>query len=709
MKHLCNVIIKNKEWVDNRCKEIVEARSNIKKYFNNDNNMLMSIKRTTSFISSIMIQELNEYKDLNDIGNNMKLTSSMMSVILIEVNKHMELNVDIRSFLEMEKVIRKSYNEIGKQFISDSNTKEEYFKFIAKFFDAFEIEMSVEIAKFSERKALDKIKSSDSNMMINNIEEYKKMKDILLQSEIRFEKLTETTDSAIFINDGLYFTYVNPAAERLTGYSAEELYSMTMLDIVEKQYIDTINKCTMTDEDDNTNEARYEVIIITKDGDKKWVDVSVGAVFLDEKKQLIISAFDISKRKIMEHEIIESKRQYQQLVELLPDAIYVVSENRVILANQAGLEMLGIDSLKGAQEKNVEDFFHSYVDSVPITQESVNNAEFPINYPYVEQKFIRKCDGKPIDVEISAIGVHYGCKDAIMMYCRDILERRRVYELCRSADENKRLLHEAVEYDKLKTEFFSNISHELKTPINVLLGTIQLSEYFYNNHLVKENMVKMEKYNGIMKQNCFRLIRLVNNLIDITKIDSGYLKISFKNCNIVSVIEDITLSVAEYIENKGVNLVFDTDVEEKYMACDSDKIERIILNLLSNAIKYTDAGGSIFVNLYDMNDNIIICVRDTGIGIPEDKQKLIFERFVQVDKSLSRNREGSGIGLSLVKSLVDMHKGSIWVKSVCGKGSSFYIKLPVFKIQEEKDSCEIESFIKPKKIETIQIEFSDIY
>ena len=188
-----------------------------------------------------------------------------------------------------------------------------------------------------------------------------------------------------------------------------------------------------------------------------------------------------------------------------------------------------------------------------------------------------------------------------------------------------------------------------------------------------------------MKQNCYRLLRLINNLIDISKIDSGFLNPNLKNYNIVSVVEDITLSVAEYIQDKGVEVIFDTNVEEKIIACDPDNIERIILNLLSNAVKFTNAGDQITVEVMDNEDYIEISVKDTGIGIPEDKLKVIFERFRQVDNSLSRSHEGSGIGLSLVKALVDMHDGSINVNSNLGEGTEFIIKLPARKTDESND------------------------
>ncbi|WP_243128930.1 ABC transporter substrate binding protein [Clostridium novyi] len=273
------------------------------------------------------------------------------------------------------------------------------------------------------------------------------------------------------------------------------------------------------------------------------------------------------------------------------------------------------------------------------------------------------------------------------------------------AEENTKLLNEMLEYQKLRVEFFANISHELKTPLNLILSAVQYIELVHNKNF---NLDDFCKYTNIIKQNSYRLVRIVNNLIDITKIDSGYFQIHAENYNIVELVEDICLYCASYINSKNLELIFDTETEEKIISCDALIMERIILNLLSNAIKFTPSGGRITVNIYDKDNEIQISVKDTGIGIPENRQELIFERFIQVDKSLSRNHEGSGVGLSLVKAFVNLHNGNIKVKSKVGYGSEFLITLPV--ATNNKD-IKIFSDVTPYEFrsEKINIEFSDIY
>lgn len=261
---------------------------------------------------------------------------------------------------------------------------------------------------------------------------------------------------------------------------------------------------------------------------------------------------------------------------------------------------------------------------------------------------------------------------------------------------------------RIQDEMFSNISHELKTPLNVIFSTNQLMEFYLkNNSLIEDNKNKFLRNINVIKQNCYRFTKIINNIIDISKIESGFLKLNLSNENIVTIIEDIVQSVSGYVNSKKLNIVFDTDIEEKIIACDPYKIERIILNLISNSIKFTNEGGNIFVNISDKDDLVEISVKDTGIGMDEKSLKNIFKRFHQVDKSLSRNAEGSGIGLSLVKSIIELHGGTIDVESKIQEGSIFKVLLPAKKINDSKivqGSKSINS-----KIEMINIEFSDIY
>lgn len=267
--------------------------------------------------------------------------------------------------------------------------------------------------------------------------------------------------------------------------------------------------------------------------------------------------------------------------------------------------------------------------------------------------------------------------------------------------------NEVEEALRVQDEIFSNVSHELKTPLNVIFSTNQLMQLYLKNDSFEYHKEKIIKGINVIKQNCYRFTKIINNVIDVSKIESGYFKLNLSNKNIVSVVEEITESLSDYVRIKGLNIIFDTDIEEKIIACDVNKIERIILNIISNAIKFTDKGGSIFVNIFDKGDNVEIHVKDTGIGMDRKHVDNIFKRFHQIDKSLSRNAEGSGIGLSLVHSIVKLHNGKISVESKPGDGSLFKIELPATTIEDTKVVEERKS--TNSKIEMIEIEFSDIY
>lgn len=287
-------------------------------------------------------------------------------------------------------------------------------------------------------------------------------------------------------------------------------------------------------------------------------------------------------------------------------------------------------------------------------------------------------------------------------------KREEVEELQKEMEIKQALLEKSKEMEELKNHFFCTVSHELKTPVNAIFGSIQLISNMNKSSSIYCRYDQSQKYMKVMQQNCNRLIKLVNNLVDITKIDSGYLQLNLKNSDIVAIIEDITLSAARHIESKSISLTFDTDMEEKIIACDAYRLERVMLNLLSNAIKFTAPGGGIWVNVRDKGEKIEISVKDTGIGIPENMLEAVFHRFRQVDSSFTRKSEGSGIGLCIVKSIVELHGGKISLNSEVGKGSEFIIELPAY-LAEDEGECKETAAARQSNMKRVSIEFSDIY
>ena len=265
-------------------------------------------------------------------------------------------------------------------------------------------------------------------------------------------------------------------------------------------------------------------------------------------------------------------------------------------------------------------------------------------------------------------------------------------------------LEEEVEYNKTKNKFFANLSHELKTPLNLIFSAVQLLNTNKDSIISKNNKNKFQRYTDIINQNSYRLLRMVNNILDITKIDSNNFKLNLKNIDIVDLIGKITESVREFIESKGRALKVNMMLDKKIIACDPSRIERVILNLLSNAVKFTEIGDQIAVSLYKGSDDnsIYISIRDTGMGIKEDKKEDIFKEFNQIGDG----RGGSGMGLSIVKHLVEMHDGQVILDSEYGKGSEFIVKLP------DKTICSkevIKNRNREEQLDSIKVEFADIY
>lgn len=257
----------------------------------------------------------------------------------------------------------------------------------------------------------------------------------------------------------------------------------------------------------------------------------------------------------------------------------------------------------------------------------------------------------------------------------------------------------------LKDDFITLVSHEFKTPLTVIGTAIQAIEIFCG----KELSDKAKRYLETIKQNSMRQLRLVSNLLDITRGTADQIRLNNRNIDIVYLTRMITESVKIYAAQKDLRILFNSDRNKKIVNIDDEKYERILLNILSNAIKFTPKGKSVYIRLFFDKDYINVEVQDEGIGIPKEKIDVIFERFGQVDNSLSRQAEGSGIGLYLVKSFVDRMGGSISAVSTMYEGSTFSIKLPYSPPKKYEEDEGLKEVDNKRIINTMSIEFSDIY
>ena len=254
-------------------------------------------------------------------------------------------------------------------------------------------------------------------------------------------------------------------------------------------------------------------------------------------------------------------------------------------------------------------------------------------------------------------------------------------------------------------QFIADASHELRTPLNIIINATNLLKIKLNEKECDKSFFH-ERLDYIMK-NANRLRRYINNLIDVSKLEMGYMDARFTNENIVSVVEDITLTIVDLAKSYNLNVVFDTEEEEIIMAIDKIKIERIILNLLSNAIKFTNDNGNIMVLIKREEDNVVIEISDDGIGMAEEVKDHVFEKFKRADfnDGFNRKNEGSGLGLFIVRGLIDLHNGKISVNSKPNEGTKFIITLPIRIVEDEEN----ENFMEYSSLEYMfEMEFSDI-
>lgn len=263
---------------------------------------------------------------------------------------------------------------------------------------------------------------------------------------------------------------------------------------------------------------------------------------------------------------------------------------------------------------------------------------------------------------------------------------------------------ELEEILRTQEEFFSFIAHEFRTPLTVMSSTTQLLNLVYRKDLPEKVVGYIDKINLSTLQQ----LRLVNNLLDITRADAGYLNVNLRNYDIVSMSKAITESVRSFAVRKDINLEFTCNIDKKIIAVDDEKYERILLNLLSNAIKFTKNGKTVKVEL-ESNDRFTnINVKDEGVGIPKEKQDVIFNRFGQVNNDLTRRSEGTGIGLCLVRLLINSMGGRIELTSQLGKGSTFTIILPNKVISTDTKVVDM-NLMDNRLVQTMDMEFSNIY
>lgn len=314
-----------------------------------------------------------------------------------------------------------------------------------------------------------------------------------------------------------------------------------------------------------------------------------------------------------------------------------------------------------------------------IREYNINPLYFPPNSVYLNKKFydILLPEQEVLIVWIILFGI---VVIIIFLIILTISNKRK------ALSEHVKLI-ESQQREAIKTDYIIIMSHEFRTPLNIIKSITELLiDKIHKGNIDEEYLI--DKLNMIMK-NSDRLNKTINNSIDVSKIEAGVMNSNFKMYNIVELVEDIVTSSVDYAEKNNVEIVFDTAEEEIYTAVDKKSLDRIILNLLSNAVKNIPGKGSIYVKCEKRDNNTLITIKDTGTGISLEAQHHIFEKFYQARNSAStRSYEGSGLGLYIVKSLIDLLKGHIELNSQLGEGTTFTITIPITIVDEFPSSSD---------------------
>jgi PAS domain S-box-containing protein len=374
--------------------------------------------------------------------------------------------------------------------------------------------------------------------------------------------------------------------------------------------------------------------------------------------------YQVLFRDLQQHEetLRASERRYRSLVEVSPDALFVNRNSRIEYANPAAVELLGGTSSTDLVGRSPFDLFHP--EYHPKMRERIDALLGGRTVPLVESRVVR-LDGGTRDVEVVATPFDDAQGRAIQVILRDITERKRTREELR---ENARRLEEA---SRMKDEFLATLSHELRTPLNAILGW---SEILLQGTIEGEQARRALEVIG---RNARAQTALIGDVLDVSRITSGRLRLNLKDMNVLDSLRAALDTLRPAADARRIEIV-EGVLEPTPLRADPDRLQQIFWNLLSNAVKFTPEGGRIDVSARREGDHAVVEVRDNGEGLDPVALEHLFERFWQADRSTSRRHGGLGLGLAIVRHLVELHGGQIRADSEgTGRGTVFQVSLPI--------------------------------
>ena len=512
-----------------------------------------------------------------------------------------------------------------------------------------------------------------------DITERKLAQEAIIESEEKFRAIFEnsTDGKSITYFDGSIKT--NAAYCAIVGYSQEELSKLKWQSITHPDDIAgniAISNAILSGEKDS---ERWEKRYIKKNADIVWVDIST-TLQRDKKGEplyFITSIIDITERKNSELQL--KKTLYEQSLILANDPAFILFKdvkNNIIRVNDTAAKMTGLpkEQIEGQPSKEIypdmADVY--YADDVQVMNSGKPKKGIIERLPAIDgsEKWLLT-DKIPYFNANNEI-------EGILVFSTDITELKRYENTLIDAKQK------AEESDRLKSAFLANMSHEIRTPMNGILG---FAELLKEPNLSGE---KQQKYISIIEKSGARMLNIINDIVDISKIEAGLMRLEITESDINEQIEYIYTFFKPEVEAKGIKLSFNIALpaKEAIIKTDREKIFAILTNLVKNAIKYSNEG---FIEFgYDKKGNSLeFFVKDSGIGIPKERQSAIFERFIQADIEDKMARQGAGLGLAITKAYVEMLGGRIWVESEVGRGSTFYFTIPYDTVSEKTSGANI--------------------
>ncbi len=491
----------------------------------------------------------------------------------------------------------------------------------------------------------------------------------------------------------------SPSTTQLLGYNRSELIGKHISELLDSDSLKTyINKFP---ELMKGKQQEAEVKLVRQDG-VRLNAIRVATPIINEQGTVtgaMTVTVDINERAKAEQTIRDNEQRLYALINSTPDIIcFKDGQGRWLVANDADLELFSLNDVDyyGKTDSDLAEFTDPIYREAFLTCEKSDEKAWQSGGILRREEVIPKADGtiKVYDVIKVPVLESDGTRKGLVVLGRDITQRKRAEEDLRLA------LIKAQESDRLKSAFLANMSHEIRTPLNGILGFMQLIQ----DPETDEDNKKLFK--TIIDTSSRRLIDTINSLIDISKIEAGMVEVYISPVSVNDLINELHSFFKPQAEMKDITVipVITLPKNEATILTDRDKIFAILSNLIKNAIKFTDKGKITF-GCQRKNDHIEFFIEDTGIGIPADRSKVIFDRFTQADYENKRVFEGSGLGLSIAKEYVKLLGGDIWFLSKEKNGTTFYFTIP-YKTKAIKTS--IKGEIEKKEMDSITDSIRDL-